>query len=75
MTVRIPKHIHPDDLEAMKKLAEDLRKESSANVRMAMQQKFVKDMAYTYGKEKAARMLTQVWQIVKTREEYDKQSF
>lgn len=73
--IKNSRSIHPEDLEAMKKLAEDLRKESSANVRMAMQQKFVKDMAYTYGKEKAARMLTQVWQIVKTREEYDKQSF
>ena len=55
-------------VEKMKKLADDLKREPSARVRMMMQQNFVKEMSVPFGRERAARMLTVVWKYVNKRD-------
>jgi len=56
-------------VEKMKKLADDLKREKNVKVRMMMQQNFVKDMTPAFGHERSTRMLTEVWTLVKRREE------
>lgn len=58
-------------IETMQKLAEDLKREPSARIRMMMQQKFVHDMSASFGHERATRMLTVVWKIVNRREQME----
>ena len=55
-------------VEKMKKLADDLRREPSARVRMMMQQNFVKEMSTAFGHERATRMLTVVWKYANRKE-------
>ena len=58
-------------IEAMKKLADNLKREPNAKVRMMMQQKFVKEMSTAFGHERATRMLTSVWKYVNRREQME----
>ena len=60
--------IAPDDRKTMNELAVKLMNTPNVNTRMALQQQFVHRMSETYGQEKAARMLTQVWKLVKNKE-------
>ena len=57
------KPINPADLEIMQDLAKKLFRTPDPDQRMAMQQRFVKEMTPRYGHERATKMLTQVWRM------------
>lgn len=62
------KAISKEDQEAMEIFARKLRAEPDKVARRNMQIQFVRDMAPEYGRDRAAKMLTNVWKKIKTKE-------